>query len=197
MGTDLHGLIEVRAAPEFTSWAAVGDLAKILGHTRDYDLFGCLFGVRNYANFAPLFAGRGLPHDLSAGGKAALVDEFAEPDDPDWWHSETWCTFAELSRIDRSASARSHDQRVHEFEIVDGKEVWRRKASWSARFVADRVGNELHLADRAQVGNRVYRRVVMTRREIIPRLAPAMDFMRPLANEHGADNVRLVAWFDS
>ena len=33
--------------------------------TRDYDSFGCLFGVMNFAGFEPVAAERGLPEDVA------------------------------------------------------------------------------------------------------------------------------------
>ncbi|SDT81697.1 hypothetical protein SAMN05216371_6776 [Streptomyces sp. TLI_053] len=74
MGTDITGYLEYRAPQDDQEPVrhASHDLHS-LGVGRDYDAFGCLFGVRNYANFRPLAAGRGLPADASAGVSARFA----------------------------------------------------------------------------------------------------------------------------
>jgi hypothetical protein len=52
MGTDIAGWIEVNAAPDFLRdglWLNVIDVGSVVG--RSYDLYACLFGIRNYAQF--------------------------------------------------------------------------------------------------------------------------------------------------
>ncbi len=56
MGIDIHGFIEVRPwaswpdLPSEVPWEAAARL-DCLNITRDYDAFGCLFGVMNFAGF--------------------------------------------------------------------------------------------------------------------------------------------------
>ena len=95
MGTDISGYIECRERPlrpdASGTWRAAIDLDLLYGD-RDYDAFGCLFGVRNYATFRPLAAGRGLPRDLSD-----TVRQAAES----WEHHDaTWISWAEVARVD-------------------------------------------------------------------------------------------------
>ncbi len=77
MSTDIYGGIEFRHPGvgsdyyEGEPWIAAMDLWPLYDQT-DYAAFGCLFGVRNYAGFRPLAAGRGLPVDLSSGLRAQL-----------------------------------------------------------------------------------------------------------------------------
>ena len=57
MGMDISGYVECRAwhlheEGENAVWRAAIDLF-FLNITRNYDAFGCLFGMRNYANFHP------------------------------------------------------------------------------------------------------------------------------------------------
>lgn len=62
MGTDIHGAIECRpqfGLPKPPAWACAMDLELIYA-TRNYDAFGCLFGITNFAGFDPVAAGRGL-----------------------------------------------------------------------------------------------------------------------------------------
>ncbi|MEV4556179.1 hypothetical protein AB0K51_04160 [Kitasatospora sp. NPDC049285] len=52
MGTDISGFLEYRAPQDHQepTWHTAHDLGSLyLG--RDYDASGCLFGVRNYADF--------------------------------------------------------------------------------------------------------------------------------------------------
>ena len=72
MGTDIHGAIECRQVfsypPQDASrkgWEFAMDL-DCLYDARDYDAFGRLFGVTNFAGFDPVAAGRGLPADADA-----------------------------------------------------------------------------------------------------------------------------------
>jgi hypothetical protein len=66
MGTDISGFLEYRAPQDDQepTWYTAHDLSSLYGG-RHYDAFGCLFGVRNYANFRPLAACRGLPASIS------------------------------------------------------------------------------------------------------------------------------------
>jgi hypothetical protein len=65
VGVDISGVVEVRpwaAEPDLSSeveWEAAISL-DYLNISRDYDAFGCLFGVMNYAGFRPVAPARGL-----------------------------------------------------------------------------------------------------------------------------------------
>lgn len=59
MGCDIHGAIEGLTDGGHGWMAYVAHLDTIVG--RNYDTFGSLFGVRNGANFEPLFTDRGFP----------------------------------------------------------------------------------------------------------------------------------------
>lgn len=60
MGTDISGFLEYRAPQDDQEplWYSAHGLSSLNDNVRNYDAFGCLFGVRNYANFLPLAAGR-------------------------------------------------------------------------------------------------------------------------------------------
>jgi len=100
MSTWLFGEVEYRDKADGGDWVALIDAGcLILG---DYDLYGCLFGVRNYANFHPLFANRGLPKDCSESIAESFSEEF---------HSPTFCSFAELCDIKLDEYATEVDER--------------------------------------------------------------------------------------
>jgi hypothetical protein len=63
----MTGFLEYRVPHDGqeSTWYSAHDLSS-LNDVRNHDAFGCLFGVRTYANFRPLAADRGLPADASA-----------------------------------------------------------------------------------------------------------------------------------
>ncbi|TJZ99596.1 hypothetical protein [Actinacidiphila oryziradicis] len=104
MSTDIHGGIEFRHPGVGTDyegepWIAAMDLWPLYDQT-DYAAFGCLFGVRNYAGFRPLAAGRGLPSDLSSGLRAQLESSVAAGD----LTGASWVSWKELARLDLTST---------------------------------------------------------------------------------------------
>ncbi|MFE1318390.1 hypothetical protein [Kitasatospora phosalacinea] len=198
MGTDISGFVECRARYGSGAWQAAIDLELLLD-SRDYDAFGCLFGVRNYANFRPLAAGRGLPADASAAVLTAR-DEFP-------LHSDTtWIGWDELAAVDWDEPAEDTDSRLHQFRQTEHGPRFVGKAGWSARFAEalgltpPAPGEPLPTWPEGtewQIGDTRYRAVRLTRREAVgPRWQPLLALMSTLGELHGAENVRLVVWFD-
>jgi hypothetical protein len=185
MGCDIHGFVECRVTygtldEEDTGWHAAIDLDLLYGG-RDYDAFGCLFGVRNYAGFRPLAGERGLPDDVSAQTQNAY--EEWSPDG----HSPSWISWAELARVDWNEPADAVDERVHEYRLTPGQ-------GWVLAGKSFRDGQR-----RPEGSDRLCRVVRMVRRDAVPEdgeWAPVWTIMRALADIHGSENVRLVVWFD-
>lgn len=116
MGTEISGFVECRASHlheegRVSAWRVAIDLF-LLNITRNYDAFGCLFGVRNYADFRPLAADRGLPADASETVRAEL-DKLAQW--PEQAYGTTWITWAELKAVDWDEPAEKTDSRLHEY----------------------------------------------------------------------------------
>ncbi|AJF65249.1 hypothetical protein [Streptomyces vietnamensis] len=192
MGTDIHGFVECRATyrtlevEDVSGWHGAIDLDLLYGGC-DYDAFGCLFGVRNYAGFRPLAAERGLPGDVSDEARREYEDWGRDA------HNVTWIGWEELSRVDWGERAERVDDRVHRFTrdpsgdwVLTGKGFWDR---------ADRPEGDEWIQ-----GGRLFRRVRMSRRDAVPEggeWAPVWATMRALADVHGDEHVRLVVWFDS
>ena len=95
MGWDIRAWVEVHmdwmeALKDLgeDTWHPVVD-ASILVGGRDYDLWGCLFGAVNRANFIPIAAGRGLPDDASK----AVKDEAARAAEMDPGAGFVWPTW--------------------------------------------------------------------------------------------------------
>jgi hypothetical protein len=209
MGTDISGFIECRAwkAPgnsERAVWRAAIDLF-VLNITRNYDAFGCLFGIRNFANFRPLAEGRGLPADASDVVRAEL-DGLSQW--PEQAFGTTWISWAELASVDWDERAAAPDSRLHEYRQTDEGLKLVGKSGWSAAF-ARAVGLTSGSGDESRtwpegsewlVDDVLYRSEVMTRRGAVPENGewkPVWDVMAALAALHGDENVRLVVWFDN
>jgi hypothetical protein len=194
MGTDIHGWVEAKLPfYEEGGWQQVIGLFWLYD-VRDYDAFGCFFGVRNYAQFRPIAPERGLPADVSLEVKQ----------DAARWGNEafghTWIIWDEITQIDWDEESEHVDQRVHEYRRnQQGELVFTSKAWWSREF-AERVGYEQCVEDQEQawdLGEVVYRRVRMKRKEIKADWEVLFHFLQTLAARYGDDHVRLVVWFDS
>ncbi|MBB5776729.1 hypothetical protein [Nonomuraea jabiensis] len=102
MGTDIYGYIEARHPRADEDWYD-GDVWAVsmplypLYDGRDYESFGCLFGVRNRLGWTPVAAGRGLPVDASESVRTDYEDcvriDAAI-------HSCAWVSWAELRDLD-------------------------------------------------------------------------------------------------
>lgn len=204
MGTDINGFLEYRAPKDHQKpvWYAAHDL-DTLNDVRNYDAFGCLFGVRNYANFRPLAAGRGFPADASAtvGARFAELTGWCGESGS---HGATWITWAEVQAVDWDEPAAKPDSRLHQFRRTPSGLRMTAKASWSAAF-AEAVGLEVgeirEWPDGSEwlVGDTLYRSVTIRRSDAVTETGewqPVWAAMKALADRHGADNVRLVVWFD-
>ncbi|WP_405999253.1 hypothetical protein [Streptomyces sp. NBC_00829] len=208
MGTDISGFVECRAwradeGERDLVWRAAADLF-LLNDTRNYDAFGCLFGVRNFANFRPLAAERGRPVDASEEVRAEL-DRLAPW--PDQAYGTTWITWAELEAVDWDEPAERPDSRIHQYrQTPDGLRLVG-KSGWSPEF-ARAVGLQQQLSGPRPtwpegtewlIGDTLYRSETLRRRDAVREdgeWKPVWDAMEALATEHGDDHVRLVVWFD-
>ncbi|MFF6777174.1 hypothetical protein ACFY8W_26980 [Streptomyces sp. NPDC012637] len=191
MGTDIRGFPECRSTyrtldvDDASRHAAIS--LDLLYGGRDYEAFGCLFGVRNHAGFRPLAGHRDLPPDAAAGTRA----EFG------LWgrdaHGASWIGWPELTRVDWSEPAERPDERADLYRRgADGDWVF------SGKVFPDRPDRaEGETWERDGVLLRMGR---MTRREAVPadgEWRPVWATMGALAEVHGDENVRLVVWFDN
>ncbi|WP_020575058.1 hypothetical protein [Actinopolymorpha alba] len=203
MGTDIHGVIECR--PEFTfgpdeddAWEWAIDLS-LLYTGRDYDLFGCLFGVQNFAGFVPVAAGRGLPTDVAPRTRDA-VEQFGNEA-----HSASWLNGNDLAAIDWSESAIRADSRIHRYVratedtwVYDSKAGQDREWADATGHRLDQDGSEFPEGTEWLVDDRLYRVERLCRRDAIgDEWLPVFEVMRVLVRLHGSNNVRLVVWFDA
>ncbi|MFI7079349.1 hypothetical protein ACIBO1_18815 [Micromonospora sp. NPDC049903] len=197
MGTDIDGGVEVRPGGAGSPWSLADVLTDDL--PRDYDAFGLLFGVRNYAGFTPVAPGRGLPEDASPELRRLRTVEPV--------HDCTWVTWAEVARIDWTASAPRVDDRIHEYRPTSAGEVLVGKASHHGRAWhavagehADPRGSSYPEGTQWRTSDRVWRVERLRTGDVLrrnPQLRALLAGMRGLAERHGDDHVRLVVWFDS
>ncbi|MFJ7061540.1 hypothetical protein ACIQVA_28105 [Streptomyces microflavus] len=198
MGTDMSGFLEYRASQDGRDavWYGAHDLDS-LNDVRNYDAFGCLFGVRNYANFRPLAAGRGLPPDVSAALSAQFT-QLTEWYSEDGVHGATWITWAEVKAVDWDEAAEKPDSRLHEYRRTHAGLRMTGKAAWSAAFaeaVGLERGEEREWAEGSEwlIRDTVYRSVILRRRDAVTDTGewqPVWRAMEALAAQHGDDNVR-------
>ncbi|OXM45360.1 hypothetical protein [Amycolatopsis alba] len=202
MGTDINGVIEYRRASACAghgpgSWAQAIDL-DILNDTRNYDAFACLFGVRNFANFRPIAADRGLPDDATDFTVAHMAR---------WGcFGATWIGWSEVEAVDWDELADLPDSRIHEYRRQpDGSLAFRGKAGHNTRF-AKVSGTPIGAQGEGKIwpegtewidGDAVFRSERLSRSQAVTlEWAPVWAVMRALAGVHGDDNVRLIVWFD-
>jgi len=187
MRCDIHGWVEVK---EVDIWRAVINIRGIIW--RNYDMFGCLFGVRNYAGFRPIAPNRGIPEDAS----------YRTKDDYDKWgldaHSATWITWKEIKEIDWEEEAENEDARIHVYKVnEDGSMEFLLKFSWSSE-LTDEEYNILHKKKELRKGDKLYRIEKIKRKDALSRDWEILfELMEVLAKHYGDENVRLVVWFDN
>jgi hypothetical protein len=206
MGVDIYGVVECRLlgvdpAHEGESWLSVIDL-DLLYAERDYDAFGCLFGVQNYAHFRPVAAERGLPEEVSGAvrGQIARRDAFGV----------TWVTWTELKAIDWNEPAEYPDSRIHIYERREhGELVYEQKSAWNREFakvvghtIAEGVEGDRWWPESQEweIGGKVYRSERLRRRDAVSESSHwqfVFKVMEALALRFGDDGVRLVVWFDA
>lgn len=96
LGTDIYGWIEVYTPEIYPGcprrWTAVVRIDEIV--TRNYGIFGSLFGARNDYGFRPIAPARGIPDDVSGE-----LQEYGDvPPDPGSW-PPSWIMWREISEI--------------------------------------------------------------------------------------------------
>ncbi|HWS33860.1 MAG TPA: hypothetical protein VN408_14105 [Actinoplanes sp.] len=206
MSTEIYGAIEVyRLEPhedptDFEPWIRALDLYPLY-RGNDYFSFGCLFGVRNWAGWEPIAAGRGLPGDVSD----AVRTEFETGAGIDSSiGGQTWVSWAELQALDMTVTPQCRGV-LQAWTAQGGCRYRRVDDEWPAGFVAEHgvppLGSTPAEAPYGswQVGDVRLRYHAPTR---LDALGPDTGWehvfavMQALAGRFGDDGVRLVAWFD-
>ena len=171
------------------------------------DMFACLFGIQNFANFRPIAPARGFPPHLSPEAQHD-VDESQFQGKPGYF-GETWVSWAELAGIDWDERAEAPDSRVHQYTRDEhGRLRYTGKASYSRDLarelglgIAEILAQPPVFAEGTEwdINGTIYRVETLTRRQTLAetRTWPVLfSLMRTLAERFGEDGVRLVVWFD-
>ncbi|MFE5805205.1 hypothetical protein [Streptomyces sp. NPDC056491] len=204
MSKDIWGFIEChrdfRDSEADSFWHAAIDLDH-LNVQRNYDAFGCLFGVCDDEQFVPVAPVRGLPVDASNRAR--------EGRETIGGRSASWVTWAELKQVDWDEESARPDCRIREYRL-DADHGWQfleRHYSPPPRFV-ELCGQPLRIAGRPAEHfpegsqwvdeDRMFRVERLRRRDAVTdgQWGPIWSVMRTLAALHGDDDVRLVVWFD-
>jgi hypothetical protein len=211
VGVDIDGFIEVRPwatwpdRPSEIAWATAVRLDCVYA-TRDYDAFGCLFGVMNYAEFRPIAANRGLPPDAAEHTRQTFDELRSESGHDGLW--PTWLGWDEIQQIDWSEPAVRADTRLHRYEqdddgqwLFSGKAAWSREALEAQGLPVSAPGEPPMAWPDGSVwtkGNVQFRAERLTRRDAIRENSawqPVWELMDVLGRLHGSENCRLVVWF--
>jgi hypothetical protein len=192
MGVDIEGWVEIKPKNREGKWVA----HTWIDHTLvpgDSFAFGCLFGVRDWI-FRPIAAGRGIPEDASEE-----VKECALISDDGYSHSYTWITWAEIQNIDLDEEAEDLSRGfVHCYKKnLRGELVLTARVSNSPHHFPSDVWGALQGGRTIEEDDKIYRLERVKRRNALPGNFEALfGLMASLAEEHGAENIRLVCWFD-
>lgn len=198
MGCDIHGQVEVREH-EDASWWGTAQLLGVVG--RDYDTFGCLFGVRGTHWTNSAFGKRGLPDGLAINTRRRLREGDGLEGESVACHSRSYFTVSELRDVDWSETAANRDWR---YSVLDEDlEPTGHKFGWSSGWAEIINENEEALAEGEAVpnedGTRYVKRIRNTRREALSGAWEwfLFDLLETYADRFGAENVRVVVWFDN
>jgi len=171
MGCDIHGYLEVVIKDS-------ADTLHSIPTDRNYDWFGILADVRNYANQKPIDTPRGLPEN---------VDLWAASDsnEPGHFHSHSWLSLRDFKEHDWDFEA--INGRLSTVDKTTGEEKGKAVYTWlqdNPEEVAKRNVELKHLTRKAK--------------ELIPyRWQCFIEYMGILAQKYGDENVRVVFWFDN
>jgi len=174
MGCDIHGLVEIR---EIDEWYDIFKADLLL--LRNYDMFGCLFGVRNPANFKPLFADRGIPDDACdemLEAKERLKINYPEI------HSASYFTYNEITAVDSEVEAIDYDSRATLKTIAKDGTTELSKRYYDSLTVEEKKTTE---KTKMKVKDILEAKDVKT----------FINVMKSLAEYYGGDNVRFCCYF--
>ncbi|MGA5816717.1 hypothetical protein ACPC54_02465 [Kitasatospora sp. NPDC094028] len=210
MGTNIQGFVECRTwGPGLgigeTAWYPAIEL-PMLGVSRDYSGFPCLFGVRDHGGrWQPVAADRGLPPDASESVRA---------DHAAWGEAAfgaSWLDWTEFLAIDWDEPAIPRATHITRYRrLPDGTLEPRHREDWSRGFARasgidtrsvdpGRIGDLWAEGTEWDAGTTVFRAERARRRDAVPAdgpWEPVWTVMRTLAGVHGERNVRLVVWFE-
>ncbi len=183
MGTDISGWFEFSdpkwdAYLDEVMWVPIICATGIL--SRDYTLFGSLFGVRNGTSFAPIAAARGLPGDAS--------DLITQESSQKGSFGHSWISLAELNAVDWTEKGFDAPAQT---KPSNG-------AEWLAAQVMKRSKVQSDYEKELEKKGYIVRVPPLTRRDTLgPNMELLLKMAQPLGDHYGSERVRLVVWFDN
>jgi len=197
MGCDIHGVIEINSHDR---WKTAGTLYPHVG--RSYDTFGMLWGVRNNVAFDPAFPSRGFPDERSRELREKIESWGGEENiGAIDFHHPTYATVEELRALDWDEKAEGRDSR---YTVLDeNKEPTGTKFGWAAGWGDIIQENKEALSNGEAVpdesGELYLKRMKLTRHRALSGAWEwfIFDLLESYADHYGAENVRLVVWFDN
>lgn len=184
MGTDIHGWIEVK---EGNFWRGVNEVYRLTRARRNYEMFGCLFGVRNRGNFKPIAEGRGLPGDVS--DEAKKDEEFCGGKD------HTWISYKEIKNINWEERAVKPSVSYVEFKKNPDGSLSETESCGEGLTEEEKV--KVYSGLSVEKNGYIYFPEVLRRESCLSKEWRLLfDIMRLLSDEYEPEGVRLVVWFD-
>lgn len=184
MGCDIHGWVEYSL--DGYTWEPMLNAEAVL--SRSYDIFGLLFGVRNYVNFIPIAPERGLPSDVSDFVKKQGGDEDG--------HSHSYITLEEFNAIDWKQESQEFDGRIHMYQKVKGK--WKSSGKASSSGYID-VNSILATGKQELIkGNTKYVVEKTKAKDCLEgNFEEMFKYLNNIQEQNNWYKIRLVVWFDN
>ncbi|MGO4614916.1 hypothetical protein AB4305_01095 [Nocardia sp. 2YAB30] len=173
---------------------------------RNYALYGCLFGVRSELEFRPVAADRGQPDNASPRLRTTLRSEGLDA------HSVTWITWDEIKTIDLDEQAEHLTSRPLVYQrLPDGSEIYLYRGDFLPEFPRLEHDGSVYRywtpdgkpwvegAEWNSPNGDIYRYARPRRRHVLnqPWWQTICRLCEVVEPSCGADNIRLVVWFDN
>lgn len=170
MGCDIHGFLEVKIKDQWYAFTKIPD-------DRDYDMFGVLADVRNYANVEPISQPRGVPED------ASVITKFEVERYGSDGHSHSYLTVDDIKTYDWTKP--SMDTRPTVIDIATNKPLY--KASYTIEM------------DRPNPAHRIENLAITPKmiREDNRNWDWFFDSIEEKERYFGKGNIRFIFWFDN
>lgn len=200
MGIDAYGWVEVKEWPG--QWVPLIQAEPLLD--RSNALFGSLFWTGNRTNFQPIGPERGLPDNCSERVKKEFA-EFAancNKESPEAYYSCTSITSREIQDIDweEEAPVEPYHVWVYENGMWLGREELYLRSELAQKFSLseEALDTAWKSGQKWEVDGKHYRilRPLNKRKEALTQgWRTLFKLMETLAEQYGADGVRLIVWF--
>lgn len=190
MGVNMYGWVEVKISYR-ENWDGIIKIDELT--YRWSDIFGSLFGVRNFTKMKPIAASRGLPLGLSKDAMRDSQGGYYE-------YAYTWISWAEIKAIDWDEESEDYTDIIHMYtRDKDGNLSYEGGYSNSSTWPTRDAWPKGQESQPIEEGDTVYKLAKFKRSQAKPNPETSwgvlFTMMGSLAAIYGDENVRLVAWF--